>query len=152
MRKDWIVSTTLALAFALPAVAGDVEGFDRISPDELIWEDLRPGLTIAVVHGDPSSEGFYVIRAKFQPGTFSQPHFHENDRVVTVIDGTWWTGIGSVLDKEGAVPLKPGSVMKHPGGGAHYDGAKGKEVTVQISGMGPADLIYVDKNGNPIED
>jgi len=152
MRKHGIVSTALALVVALPVAAGDVESFDRIAPDELSWEKLRPGLSIAVLHGDPSSDGFYVIRAKFQPGTFSQPHFHENDRIVTVINGTWWTGIGAVLDKEGAVPLTPGSVMKHPGGGAHYDGAKEEEVIVQISGIGPADLIYVDEDGNPVED
>lgn len=151
MRKNWIVFAALAIVLALPA-AGDVERFERISPDEHTWEELRPGLSIAVLHGDPAAEGFYVIRAKFQPGTFSQPHFHKNDRIVTVIKGTWWTGIGTVLEKETSLPLRPGSVMKHPGGGAHYDGAKAEEVVVQISGMGPADLIYVDEDGNPIED
>jgi len=151
MRKVWIASTALAIIFALPAAAG-VERFERISPDEFTWEELRPGLSIAVVHGDPASEGFYVIRATFQPGTFSQPHFHKNDRIVTVIKGTWWTGIGPVLEKNASSPLMPGSVMKHPGGEAHYDGAKEDEVIVQISGMGPADLIYVDEDGNPVED
>lgn len=146
----------LALLFAALMLGGaafsaDDEGFVRISPEELEWEELAPGLSVAVLEGDPSAEGFYIIRAKFAPGVFSEPHFHPNDRFVTVIEGTWWTGIGSVWDKENSVPLGPGSYMKHPGGAAHYDGSLGEEVIVEIKGMGPAPLVYVDEEGKPRE-
>lgn len=146
----------LALLFAALMLGGaafsaDDEGFVRISPEELEWEELAPGLLVAVLEGDPSAEGFYIIRAKFAPGVFSEPHFHPNDRFVTVIEGTWWTGIGSVWDKENSVPLGPGSYMKHPGGAAHYDGSLGEEVIVEIKGMGPAPLVYVDEEGKPRE-
>lgn len=132
-----------------PVLADEDNGFVRLTPDELTWEELAPGLFVAVLEGDPSSEGFYILRARFAPGVFSAPHFHPNDRYVTVIQGTWWTGIGAVWDKENSVPLGPGSYMKHPGGAAHYDGSLGEEVIVEIKGMGPAPLIYVDEQGNP---
>ena len=132
-----------------PVLADEDNGFVRLTPDELTWEELAPGLFVAVLEGDPSSEGFYILRARFAPGVFSAPHFHPNDRYVTVIQGTWWTGIGPVWDKENSVPLVPGSYMKHPGGAAHYDGSLGEEVIVEIKGMGPAPLIYVDEQGNP---
>jgi quercetin dioxygenase-like cupin family protein len=143
------VLLVLLSAGSAPVLADEDNGFVRLTPDELTWEELAPGLFVAVLEGDPSGEGFYILRARFAPGVFSAPHFHPNDRYVTVIQGTWWTGIGAVWDKENSVPLGPGSYMKHPGGAAHYDGSLGEEVIVEIKGMGPAPLIYVDEQGNP---
>lgn len=141
-----------ALFAAVPLLAAEDEaGFVRLTADELSWQELAPGLFIAVLEGDPGEEGFYIIRARFSPGTFSKPHFHPNDRYVTVIEGTWWTGTGTVWDKEHSVPLGPGSYMKHPGGAAHYDGSLNEEVIVEIKGMGPAPLVYVDEEGNPVD-
>ncbi|MEX0707348.1 MAG: cupin domain-containing protein [Woeseia sp.] len=142
-----------ALLFVATTFASDSEdGFIRLTPDELVWQDLRPGLSFSVIEGDPGKEGFYIIRAKFAPGTLSKPHYHPNDRFITVISGTWWTGIGPVQKLDTAVPLEPGSYMKHPAGAAHYDGAVDEEVIVEIKGMGPAPLIYVDSDGNPIDE
>lgn len=145
----YVFLLAVLLAGSAPVLADEDHGFVRLTPDELTWEELAPGLFVAVLEGDPSSEGFYILRARFAPGVFSAPHFHPNDRYVTVIQGTWWTGIGAVWDKENSVPLGPGSYMKHPGGAAHYDGSLDEEVIVEIKGMGPAPLIYVDEQGNP---
>jgi quercetin dioxygenase-like cupin family protein len=140
--------SALMLVF-VSAVAGDDAGFVRLTPDDLVWKELEPGLQIAVLEGDPGGEGYYILRARFAPGVFSAPHFHPNTRYITVIQGTWWTGIGTVWDKENSVPLRPGSYMKHPAGAPHYDGAKDEEVIVEIRGIGPAPLIYVDESGKP---
>ncbi len=147
--KNAILISALILV-ACVTVAGDDAGFVRLTPDDLVWEQLEPGLDMAVLEGDPRSEGYYILRARFAPGTFSAPHYHPNTRYVTVISGTWWTGTGSVWDKEHSVPLRPGSYMKHPAGAPHYDGAKDEEVIVEIRGMGPAPLVYVDETGAPI--
>jgi quercetin dioxygenase-like cupin family protein len=132
-------------------MAGDDAGFVRITPDELVWSPLEPGIDVAVVTGDPSSDGFYIMRARFQPGTFTRPHFHPHSRHVTVIQGTWWTGTGQVEDRDHTVPLTPGSYMLHPARAPHFDGSKKGIVIVEISGIGPAAIIYVDESGNPIE-
>jgi len=151
MNKATIVAFVLALA-SWPAMAGDSEsGFVRLPPDELEWQTLGAGLSVANLEGDPGKEEYYIIRARFAPGVFSEPHYHPNDRFITVIQGTWWTGVGPVLDKENTVPLGPGSYMRHPAGAAHYDGSKDEEVIVEIKGMGPAPLVYVDEDGNPRE-
>ncbi|MEX2123430.1 MAG: cupin domain-containing protein [Woeseia sp.] len=140
-----LLFATLALASA------DDAGFIRITPDELIWQELSPGLSVAIIEGDPAEDGFYIMRAKFAPGILSAPHYHPNDRFVTVLSGTWWTGIGPVQDNDSVVPMRPGSYMKHPAHAAHYDGSMDEEVIVEIKGMGPAPLIYVDSSGKPIE-
>lgn len=142
--------TSLLLVIAWVANAGDDE-FVRLTPDDLVWTELEPGLDMAILEGDPRSEGYYIMRARFAPGTFSAPHFHPNTRYVTVIKGTWYTGTGTVWDKEHSIPLGPGSYMKHPAKAAHFDGAKDEEVIVEIRGMGPAPLVYVDADGHPVE-
>lgn len=145
----WTCAIAALLLSGLLPAAEDEGGFVRLTPEDFVWEELAPGLSVAVLEGDPSKEGFYIIRARFAPGVFSEPHFHPNDRFVTVIEGTWYTGTGAVWDKASAVPLGPGSYMRHPARAAHYDGSLEGEVIVEIKGMGPAPLVYVDESGNP---
>ncbi len=89
------------------------------------------------VFGDPAKPGLYAIRRRFKPGEMSRPHYHDQDRLVTVIKGTWYTGEGDVFDAAKTTPVKMGGFMFHPAGLHHFDGAKGEEVIVQIIGMGP---------------
>ena len=137
-RFAWLALIVLPLAFA----AVDEQGFVRLAPDELEWQDSgTPGISFATLAGDPAEEGFYIIRARFSPGTMSSPHYHPSDRHVTVISGTWWTGTDDSFDRDKAVPLRPGAYMMHPANAVHYDGAKDEEVIVEIKGIGPAPTI-----------
>ena len=97
------------------------------------------------VFGDPAKAGLYAIRRKFKPGEMSRPHYHDKDRLVTVIKGTWFTGEGDVYDPSKTVPVKTGGFMLHPAGLHHYDGAKDEEVIVQIIGMGPVQTVNTEK-------
>jgi quercetin dioxygenase-like cupin family protein len=141
-------SVILALAlFSGPPLRAekDAQGFVRLSPQDLVWKDVPGGLgaQMAILAGDPEKPGLYVIRMKFPPGVMSRNHFHPEDRHAVVIQGTWWTGTGDVFDPSRTVPLKPGSYMKHPAGGHHFDGAKDEEVIVQIVGNGPTGMTLL---------
>ena len=123
----------------------DAQGFIRMSPDDLKWNSGDAMQSIIIV-GDPNKPGIYVLRNRFPPGVMSRPHFHDQDRFVTVIKGTWWTASGpdgDVFNPARTIPLKPGSFMFHPAGGHHYDGAKDEEVIVQIMGMGPVTTTQI---------
>ena len=138
------VSLLGALAVCAAAFAAkDEKGFVIVKPNEIVYEKnpAGSGPDLAVIAGDPTKEGFYIIRARFAPGVMSQPHFHPTDRHVTVISGTWWAGKGPTFDPNSTTPLGPGSYMLHPAGEIHYDGAKDVEVIVEIKGMGPAPSI-----------
>jgi quercetin dioxygenase-like cupin family protein len=113
----------------------------RIPSEQLKWVDEPDGLGFktAIVEGDPTKAGLYIIQVKFPPGVMSRPHFHRETRYATVIKGTWWTGAGNEFAPEKTIPLKPGSFMKHPAGVYHFDGAKDEEVTLQLVGMGPSE-------------
>ena len=145
-------TAVLGLAATQPAGAGrDELGFVRIRPDDVQWRD-EPGyggLKIAVLEGDPSKSGLYVIRVKFPPGLMTRPHRHPEDRHALVISGTWYTGTGSTFDAAKTVPLAPGSYMKHPANAYHFDGAGKEEVIVQIVGVGPSDTVFAKPDEGP---
>ncbi|MFL6936796.1 MAG: hypothetical protein ACJ8EJ_19320, partial [Xanthobacteraceae bacterium] len=51
-------------------------------PDQLQWRDPlgASGVNQAILQGDPTKPGLYVVLNRFKPGNFSRPHFHPNDR------------------------------------------------------------------------
>lgn len=135
------------LSVAASGIAKDSPDFVRIAPADLTWHDVAGGHGVqqAVLLGDPSKPGIYVIRVRFPPHIMDVPHWHPNARYVTVLEGTWYTGTGDTFDLTRAVPLKPGSLMLHPARAAHWDGSGGAEtVIVQIIGEGPATTTQVD--------
>ena len=91
----------------------------------------------AVLFGDPTKPGPYVIQLRWLPGNMSRPHFHENDRHFVVISGTWWLGSGEKYDPDSTVPVGPGTYVYHKAKGIHYDGSKNEEVVIQVWGIGP---------------
>jgi quercetin dioxygenase-like cupin family protein len=135
------VVSALALAIPLQITAQDDPGFVRLTPEDLQWTIAEDGPDRVTIAGDPTKEGFYVIRVRFRAGTYSQPHYHPNDRHVTVISGVWYTGTGNEVNWDKSVALYPGSYMLHPGGAVHWDGAMDEDVVVEIKGMGPAPSI-----------
>lgn len=118
------------------------------TPDQFKWRDPtgQAAVNQAVLAGDPTKPGPYVVLNRFKPGTFSHPHFHPNDRFITVIKGTWWVATGKKFDPEhNMVPMPVGSFVTHFGKQVHYDGAKDEEVWVLIAGNGPATMTRVEE-------
>ena len=112
-------------------------------PDQIDWKSPpnNAGFQQAIMAGDPSQAGLYVVLLKLLPGHMNHPHFHPNDRFITVIKGTWWVGTGTKFDPDSTVPLPAGTFVTHFGKQVHYDGAKGEEAVLLIVGEGPATPI-----------
>jgi uncharacterized RmlC-like cupin family protein len=153
MRSKTVIFSALAATLALASMTAiadkDKPGFVRVKPEDVVWNE-RPGydgVKFAVVQGDPTKPGLYVVRAKFSPGTMTKPHWHQEERYVTVLQGTWYTGEGDKFEPEKTVPLKAGGFMVHPAKAHHYDGAKDEEVIVQIIGIGPSSTTPLDPAG-----
>jgi quercetin dioxygenase-like cupin family protein len=117
-----------------------------VAPDQIKWVRNSAGTSEqAVLFGDPSKPGPYVIRIKWLPGNMSRPHTHATDRFFVVISGTWWVGSGTKFDPDSTVPTKPGSYVIHHAGQPHYDGAKGEETVIQVFGIGPLTTEVVEQ-------
>ena len=109
-----------------------------------------PGIAQSILSGDPKVPGqVYVVRNRFSPGTFSPPHFHPETRYIVVLKGTWWVGSGPKFDKDATTPVPAGSFVVHHPNQIHWDGAKDEEAIVQITGIGPSGITFVDESGQP---
>jgi hypothetical protein len=107
-------------------------------PDQIQWTKAGDGAENAVLEGDPSKPGLYIVLTKWIAHHNSRPHFHPNDRYVMVLSGTWWVGTGSKYDPDSMMPLPAGTFVRHVGKQIHYDGAKDGDTVLEIVGMGPA--------------
>ena len=107
-------------------------------PNQITWTDEPSGAKRAILLGDPDQPGLYIVLVRWTAHHMSRPHFHPNDRFITVLSGTWWVGTGAKFDPEGTVPLPAGTFITHFGKQIHYDGAKDEEAVLQIVGQGPA--------------
>lgn len=121
------------------------ERFVPSVPANIQWTEIPDGMGVkmAVLSGDLAKEGLYVVRVTFPPGVMSRPHYHPEDRHALVIKGTWYQGLGDEFAPDKTFPLGPGSYIRHPAGGHHFDGAKGEEVVVQIVGYGPSNNVFI---------
>jgi quercetin dioxygenase-like cupin family protein len=123
-----------------------------LSPDELKWApappSLPPGAQLAVLDGDPSKPGLFVIRMKFPDGYKVAPHWHPTDEHLVVVSGSLSVGLGDKAEDGSMHALKTGAYAKMPRRVHHYAKATG-ETVIQLTAMGPFVLTYVNPQDDP---
>jgi len=124
---------------------------EMVPGDAIKWgpapPSLPPGAQGAILMGNPAKEGPFVLRLKFPDGFVVAPHRHSKEEHVTVLSGGFAVGTGEKVDAA-ARPLPPGSFVRLPAEMPHYARAAG-ETVVQINGVGPFDVRYVDPKDDP---
>jgi uncharacterized RmlC-like cupin family protein len=126
--------------------------FKAILPDDVKWgpfDAFPAGVQLAILVGDPSSLGPYVIRVKAPIGAKLLPHQHPEDRVYTVISGVFYIGRGDRFDGDQVIAYPPGTVIVLPGNTPHFHWAKSGEYVTQVTAIGPLGLEYIDANDDP---
>lgn len=118
---------------------------------DLKWsnpEALPPGAKLAVLEGDPTQPGFFTMRVKL-PANYRIPaHWHPVDEHVTVLSGTFNMGMGDKLDEKATKELPTGSFAVMPAGKHHFAWTK-VETVVQLHGVGPWGINYINPNDDP---
>jgi quercetin dioxygenase-like cupin family protein len=110
---------------------------------------LPAGAQLAVMEGDPSkSGGTFTIRVKAPDGYKIAPHWHPVAENVTVLEGTFFVGMGDKFDQSAGRELKAGSFASMPKGMRHFAWTKG-ETIIQVHGVGPFELTYVNPADDP---
>ncbi len=150
----------LAAALAAAAASGPVlaqDGRATIRPGDVRWPAAAnggtgtsgaAGIQTVVVKGDPARPGLYTLMLRAGPNIRIQAHSHGDDRVATVLKGTWYFGYGDRFDEAALRALEPGSFYTEPPNVAHFAMTK-EEVIIQIVGTGPSSTTYVDPANDP---
>ena len=149
--------STLALALAAlgPTVAWaqDPSNVDQIMvvvPADLKWEDSKatPGAKVAVIEGPPNEAVPFTFRVKLPADYKVSPHWHRALEHVTVLSGTYNFGTGDKFDKEKTKALLPGSTVIIQPKTNHFIWTS-EETVLQVHGVGPQDLNFVDPADDP---
>jgi hypothetical protein len=121
-------------------------------PGDIKWGDPPPvfpaGAKMAVLRGDPSKTGMFIVRLKAPDGYKVAPHWHPTTENVTVISGTFNVGMGDQADPAKSTVMAAGAFASMPAKMHHWAWCKG-ETEVQVSGMGPFVLTYVNPADDP---
>lgn len=144
-----------AALLATPAFASDeaAKPVHAIIPaDQIAWKagppSLDKGAQSAVLYGDPSKEGVFVMRLKLPAGFKIAPHSHPRPEIVTVISGAFHIGMGKEADPAKAHKLTPGGFFAFDPGLVHHAHVD-EETVVQLSSTGPWTIDYVNPADDP---
>jgi len=140
-----------ASAYAAPPAMPAMPAHAMVDAATLKWGDgppfLPPGVQFAVVSGDPSKAGPFVIRLKM-PADYRVPrHWHPADEHVTVLEGSVEFDMGEGAGRHNAT-LDAGDYVLMPAKMQHEAHALSASV-VQVHGIGPFAITYVDPAMDP---
>lgn len=136
-----IVGAALLVLFAITGSAqGEALRAVRATPDQLTWGvwDTPRGYEQAVIVGDPTKPGMYAAHIRVPTNLRITPHFHPDDRIVTVLSGTVLFGYGERFAESRMRALPAGSVWTETAKQPHFAWAKDGEVLLQVIGIGPS--------------
>src|SRR5258708_6876349 len=129
----------------------------RVTPGEFKFPEGAPGtgtsgvsgIRTVVLKGDPNRAGLYTIMLRIPAHTRIAAHVHQDDRVASVVSGTWYIGYGNSFNSALLKALPAGSFYTEPSDHAHFAETRDTDVIVQITGVGPSSTRYLDPASDP---
>lgn len=117
------------------------KGMLFVSADDAKYKETAPGVTTAVISGDPD-KGAHRIFTKFAPGTSVPLHTHSSELHIVVIKGAYLYQPEKGEEKR----VGPGCFLTIPAGDRHASGSDAKEgVLFYEESTGKFDLVPVEK-------
>lgn len=109
---------------------------------------LPSGAQMAVVKGDPGAKGMFTLQLKM-PADYAVPaHWHPTNETVKVLSGSVHYGMADKLDMTKAKTLTVGHSVTMKAKMNHWVHAPAP-ATLEVSGMGPFEITYVDPKDDP---
>lgn len=136
-------------AMSQPAANSDTASTHSIvKPDGLKWEPFIGPSQMALVSGDPSQAGPFVVRIKSPAGTTIAAHWHPTDENLTVLEGKFAVGMGDMFDASKLMMMERGDFIQMPAKMHHFAKAM-TDTVVQVHGMGPFAVTFVNPADDP---
>ena len=126
--------------------------YNRVTSADINWvplPSLPKGAQIAVLHGSPGKPGLFTIRVKLPPHFRLPVHSHPDERVRTIISGTYYSALGDKVDEAKLTAFPPGTFSNVPQNVWQFAETKGEEVVFQITGVGPTGINYLNPADDP---
>lgn len=140
MKQVNAVGAVMLVALLTPLAAPAEPVLQAVRPDNIAWKEIRkePPLSRAFIQGDQDKPGAFTFRVRAAAGHKLLPHTHPDDRVITVIEGTYWSAVGDVFDESRLMVFPRGSFYVVPAGVPHFSAVLEGETIFQESGIGPS--------------
>ena len=144
---------------AITSLAHAQEGQVRLSPSEInalatvnagAGTSGVSGIQTRTLKGDATKPGIYTIQLTIPANVRIQAHTHPDDRVASVISGTWYIGYGAKFDESKLKPLTAGSFYTEPPSVEHFAKTGNEPVVLQITGNGPTGTDYVEAGASSV--
>jgi quercetin dioxygenase-like cupin family protein len=119
-----------------------------VTADGLKWEPFVEPSQMALVSGDPSQAGPFVLRIKSPAGTVIPAHWHPTDENLTVLEGKFAIGTGDAFDAGKLTVMQPGDFIQMPAKMHHFSKAA-TDTVVQIHGTGPFAVTFLNPKDDP---
>ncbi len=159
IKPGWLLSVAMILVISMTSINTSAQGHVMntpghimVKPETLKWMDgpasLPPGAKFVVIEGDPKAAGLFTMRLWFPAGYKVHAHWHPAEEHVTVISGNFQMGLGDRFDNEKLQPLPVGSFAVMATGTRHFAMTK-EETIIQLHGMGPWGINYVNPDDDP---
>lgn len=137
---------SLALVFAVAAVAAQPRSVVRIRPSDVKWQSIPgmpPGYQRAMLEGQVEAHGPFTYRVHVPANFRANPHTHPCDEHVTVLKGTFYVGFGKSFDETHLEAFETGSFIVIPAGVPHYVTTR-DETVFQVHGIGPSSVTFIN--------
>jgi quercetin dioxygenase-like cupin family protein len=142
-----LLTTTTLLAAAIATGGAQAKG--------LKWMDaaaagLPAGAKMAVVKGDPGKAGEFTVQIKMPANYTVPPHHHPTDELVRIVaGGPLAYGMGDKADRSNAGSLEKGYHLTMQANMNHWVVAPEGGATVQVTAMGPFQIVYANAADDP---
>jgi len=138
-----------ALLFA-PVALAQHQGHHFVHSKDIKWgaTPSLPGAKFAVLEGPMNEPVAFTARIQFPAGYRIPPHFHSGIEHVTVISGEFAMAPGEKFDEAKLTKLGPGDFAIMQPKQPHF-AMTTKPTEVQIHGVGPWTLTYVNPKDDP---
>jgi len=145
IKKILFTIYLLSAAFAGVAQTGNKpelpKGCIQLKPGGMQWTDtasfLPKGTKYCILYGDPKKPSPFAIRLKLPPKLVMKTHYHLNDEVVTLLEGSVSIGFGEKTPTSKTNTLTPGSFYVNAANVLHFLLVGDDGATIQVNSIGP---------------
>lgn len=156
MRKTGLAF--LLIALCLPStLAGEEAAREpiQLNDDNLEWHDgpgsIPSGAKFVILEGEPKSEAIFTMRVFLPPKYVIPFHYHDGDERATVLEGSVEIGIGESEATAYITRFQQDGYYMTPPPLKHFVRAGPEGCVLQLTGVGPWTIHYVDPASDPRE-